>query len=239
MKKYLLIDTKYINTTNKYNFRYYLPNSINIKKYLKISYLYMPRMNYMINSNNNMFKIIFHVPYGENPQEVNFLEQVYTPLSLVEAIRTRLAPYYNFNIIYNQFTYKIEMSCDVKFDLDFTNSNFHNLIGLDKKLYSSIDNKFITNCINFNQPSYITINFQNITTNNLISNNPSIQSNFIIPLGSKVLFGEILSYTKDLYDVEMSVDNINLHYLDIVILDDNNNEFQNNNSNWYCLLEFI
>ena len=127
-KRCILIDTKYINTTDKYNFRYYLNKSINIKKYIKLSYAYIPRLNYMINDTNNMFKIIFHVNYGDNPQEIYFSEQVYTPLSLVEAIKTRLLPYNNFNIYYNQLIYKIEMSCDVSFDLDFTSCNFHNLV---------------------------------------------------------------------------------------------------------------
>ena len=35
----------------------------------------------------------------------------------------------------------------------------------------------------------------------------------------------------------MSVNDINLNYLDIVILDDNDNEFQNNNANLYMLFE--
>ena len=37
----------------------------------------------------------------------------------------------------------------------------------------------------------------------------------------------------------MNVNNINLNYLDIVILDDDNKQFNNNNADWYCLLEFV
>ena len=36
----------------------------------------------------------------------------------------------------------------------------------------------------------------------------------------------------------MNVNNINLNYLDIVILDDDNKQFNNNNANWYMLLEY-
>jgi len=241
MSKYILIDTKYLDSsTNKYNFRYYLSHSINIKNYLKISYAYIPRLNYMIDETNNTFNITFYTNAGPHQIDIILPYQNFTPLSLVDYLKTFLSSFYNFNISYNQFTYKIEMTSDYDIALNLTTSDFNKLIGLDKKIYYSYNNnkKIITNCINFNRPSYITINFKNITTTNLISNNPSIQSNFIIPVGSKVNFGEILSYSKDIYDVSMIVNDININYLDIVILDDNNNVFKNNNSDWYMLLEY-
>jgi surface protein len=58
----------------------------------------------------------------------------------------------NFRAFYNQFTYKIEFSCDVYFTIDFTLSKFHKLVNLESKIYNcDLFNKFITNCINFNQ----------------------------------------------------------------------------------------
>ena len=198
-KSYLLIDTKYINTTDKYNFRYYLNKSINIKKYIKLSFAYIARLNYMINDTNNIFSIIFYTDGGPHEIFIDLPSQNYTPLSLVDFIKTRLSSFYSFNIFYNQFTYKIEMSAEYDFALNISYNDFHKLIGLEKQIYNSYNNnkRIITGCINFNQPSYISINFKNITSTNLISTNPSLQSNFIIPVGSKVNFGEILSYTKD------------------------------------------
>ena len=146
----------------------------------------------MINDTNNLFGIIFYTDAGPHNIDVILLSQNYTPLSLVDFIKTRLSSFYSFNIIYNQFTYKIEMSADYYFALNLSNCDFHKLIGLEKQIYNSYNNnkKIITGCINFNQPSYISINFKNITSTNLISTYHSLQSNFIIPVGSKVNFGE-------------------------------------------------
>ena len=56
--KYILIDTKNINNIdNKYNFRYYLSEYIEIKKYIELQLLILPRMNFMINKNNNTFQV--------------------------------------------------------------------------------------------------------------------------------------------------------------------------------------
>ena len=85
-KSYLLIDTKYINISDKYNFRYYLDKSINIKKYLKLSYAYIPRLNYMINDTNNMFGIIFYTDAGPYEIYINLPSQNYTPLSFCNEI---------------------------------------------------------------------------------------------------------------------------------------------------------
>ena len=62
MIKYILIDSKYRNTfyNDTSNFRINLSKNINIKSYLKINYLYMPRTNYLINDRNNLFKISFN-----------------------------------------------------------------------------------------------------------------------------------------------------------------------------------
>jgi len=55
--KYILLDTKNINTDNKYNFRYYLKEFITIEKYIKLKLLLLPKMNFFINETNNKFKI--------------------------------------------------------------------------------------------------------------------------------------------------------------------------------------
>ena len=62
MIKYILIDSKYRNTfyNDTSNFRINLSKNINIKSYLKINYLYMPRTNYLINDRNNLFKLSFN-----------------------------------------------------------------------------------------------------------------------------------------------------------------------------------
>ena len=83
--KYILIDTKNItNIDNKYNFRYYLSEYIEIKKYIELQLLILPRMNFMINKNNNTFQVKLYK--DNNNYIVNFTlpYQNYTPLSLCE-----------------------------------------------------------------------------------------------------------------------------------------------------------
>jgi len=60
--KYLLIDSKYrdSNSKSECDFRIYFNKNINIEKYFKISYLNIPRCNYLINEKNNSFSIIFN-----------------------------------------------------------------------------------------------------------------------------------------------------------------------------------
>ena len=127
MSKYILIDTKYLDSsTNKYNFRYYLPNLINIKNYIKISYAYIPRLNYMIDETNNTFNITFYTNAGPHQIDIILPYQNFTPLSLVDYLKTFLSSFYNFNISYNQFTYKIEMTSDYDIALNITTSDFYN-----------------------------------------------------------------------------------------------------------------
>jgi hypothetical protein len=88
MSKYILIDTKYLDSsTNKFNFRYYLPHSINIKNYLKISYAYIPRLNYMIDETNNTFNITFYTNAGPHQIDIILPYQNFTPLSLVDFLK--------------------------------------------------------------------------------------------------------------------------------------------------------
>ena len=67
-----MIETKYVYTTNKYNFRYYLDKSINIKNYIKLSYAYIPRLNYMIDDTNNIFSIIFYTDAWPSEIYINY-----------------------------------------------------------------------------------------------------------------------------------------------------------------------
>ncbi len=61
MSKYILLDTKNIkNLDNKYKFRYYLSEYINITKYIELQLFVCARMNFMINSSNNTFQFILY-----------------------------------------------------------------------------------------------------------------------------------------------------------------------------------
>jgi hypothetical protein len=83
--KYILIDTKNINNLdNKYNFRYYLSEYIEIKKYIELQLLILPRMNFMINKNNNTFQVKLYKDNNNYIVNFNLAPQNYTPLSLCE-----------------------------------------------------------------------------------------------------------------------------------------------------------
>lgn len=151
--KYILVDSKYkINNQQSNNFRYYLPKPIHIQKYLKINYLYMPRTNYLINSNNNNFDII--IINNNQPVFLNVYinEQNFTPILLATYINSYVNNNLGFRCVYNEMTYKFEFSCDQDFRLDFSKSNFYKLISMDQKIYNSENKKIISGIVNFNNP---------------------------------------------------------------------------------------
>ena len=139
-KKYILIDTKNINTIDKYNFRLYLNETIEINNYIKLKMLLLARMNYFINETNNKFKIKIYKDIN-NPVIVNFTlpKQSYSPLSLCQTINSLFTTYNDitFTTSYNQNNYQITFNSNYDFDLDLTLSSFYRVISLDKKIYKS------------------------------------------------------------------------------------------------------
>ena len=238
--KYILIDTKNINNIdNKYNFRYYLSEYIEIKKYIELQLLILPRMNFFINKNNNTFQVKLYKDNNNYIVNFNLASQNYTPLSLCEQINLLFsAPNgITFNASYNQYTYKITFTSNVNFDLNLSLSSFNKVISLEKKVYYSDINKQISSFIIFNTPNYIKLNLNNITSTNIVNNNnQNIETSFIIPVINRN-FGEIIEYTSLNYPFKIQT-NIKTNYLDISILDDDNNIFDNNNYNWVGIIKF-
>ena len=242
-KKYILLDTKNLNLDNKNKFKYYLSEQINITKYIELQLFLSPRMNFMINSSNNTFQFILYKAneqYANNFYFVNITLPIqnFTPQSLCETINLLFsAPNgITMNASYNQYSYKITFNSNVEFELNLTLSSFHKIISLEKKVYFSDINKQISSFIIFNQPNYIKFNINNLTSCNIINNNQNIEVSWIIPVINKN-FGEIIEYKKKDYPMKIET-NIKTNYLDISILDDDNNIFDNNNYNWIALLNY-
>ena len=239
MNKYILIDTKNIsNLENKYKFRYNLDQQIEITKYIELQLLLLPRMNFMINSSNNTFQIKFIKDGNNYFVNFNLAIQNFTPLSLVETINLLFSSSngITFNCSYNQYNYKISFTSNCNFELNLTLSSFHKIISLDKKVYSSDINNQISSFIIFNQPNYIKFSINNICSTNIINNNQNIETSWIVPVINKN-FGEIIEYKSRDYPMEIET-KIKTNYLDISILDDDNNVFDNNNYNWIAILKF-
>ena len=106
--KYILIDSRYKTYGSNSNFKIYLNKAINIHSYISINYLYLPRLNYLINSNNDYIEIEFvNNNNNNNLNNINnnnlnnivsirFTHQNYTPATLCEYINTYIANYNNF-----------------------------------------------------------------------------------------------------------------------------------------------
>ena len=195
-------------------------------------------MNFFINKNNNTFQVKLYNNSNNYIVNFNLPYQNYSPLSLCEQINLLFSASngITFNASYNQYSYKITFTSNCNFDLNLTLSSFNKVISLEKTTYNSDINKQISSFIIFNQPNYIKFNLNNITSNNIINNNQNIEISWIVPLLTRN-FGEIIEYNSLSYPFKIQT-NIKTNYLDISILDDDNNIFDNNNYNWYAILKF-
>ncbi len=75
-----------------------------------------------------------------------------------------------------------------------------------------------------------------MTSTNIVNDNQKLESSWIIPIINKN-FAEIVEYNDYQYNLKIDTKN-KINYLDITILDDDNNVFDNNNYNWYCIFEY-
>ena len=235
-EKYILINSKYRTNGDSNNFRLYLNKNIQINEYIQINYLNIARCNYLINEKNNKFDILFD---DGTILTIILNHQNYSPLQFVSYLNIQINNYNNLKIIYNDQTYKFQfISTTNNFRLDFSKTEIYKLFSLEKKIYSSDRFVFYSNIVNFNNPFYIQLNIKNIVGNDFINTTSNYSSlHFVIPCVN-TNFGEIISYNKNIYDIKMYVDQVNINYIDIELLDDENNLFNNQNIDWYCILNY-
>lgn len=231
-KKYILIDSRYRTSGSTSNFKIFLPDQITIKSYIKINSLYMPRLSYLINQYNNTFKIIF----GTNTILVTLPFSNYSPSDLSNYINSQVS-INNFIVSYNSNTYKYTFSANTNFSLDFSVSDFYKLLSMNKQIYNSANNYFVSGIINFNFPKYININLSNIPNDVMIGNTPNNSFNFIVPIINSN-YGDIIEYNNVNFDIQMKLSNFKTNYFDLVITDDYNYIFENNNAEFFFVLEY-
>ena len=235
---YLLINSKYRNdyyNTNSSNFRIYFNKNINIEKYIKLQYFSISRTNYLMTEINNKFKINF-----SNNQSINILISIgnYSPLQLCEVINLQINNLNGFNLTYNSQIFKLSFNCDIEFNIDFTQSDFYKLLNFEKRIYNSVNNKIVSNIIFFNYPLYLNLVIKNISSSTFLNSDNSRESHFIINCGSTYNFGDNIQYKSNENDIKILVDNINITYLDFVLMDDENRIYDSNNIDYYFIIQY-
>ena len=109
---------------------------------------------------------------------------------------------------------------------------------IEKKIYYSNSNKLISNIIFFNYPLFLNLIIKNLSSDNFTNTNQYQNSNFILSCGSLVNFGEMISYSNINYNIKMNISKININYMDILIVDDDGNTFDNNIIDFYIIFEY-
>ena len=233
MSKFLLLDSRKRSYGSANQFRIYLDNTITITDYICLNYIVIPRCNYLINNSNNTFTVNFQ---SNHAYTITVANQTYTPLQLCSYINQIFGNLNGFNITYNTQTYCLTFNSTVPFTIDFSTSNFYRLLSLEKKVYNSdINNSIQSNVINFNYPYYINLNINNLSQNCIQSSDNNSNVNFIIPV-LEVNFSDIINYKNS--KIKISVGKQTLNYFDIIITDDYNDLYQNNNFEWYGMLSY-
>ena len=242
MTNYILVDTSKLNNQNNSQFTFYLNKVINIKSYIKINTIIIPKTNFTINSTigNNVISINFN-----NNNEINNIiipSSYYTPLSLCQYINNYLNAAHGFNCSYNTSTYQITFYATSYFSIDLSQSNLYKNLGMKQQIYNSyhditgINFTLPTGIVLFNNPLYVNLSINNIVSDNLISSN-NINSSFILPW-AEYNFGDVANWNDKNYSMKLNVDNKTITQLDIILKDDQGNIFDNNNSNYIILLEY-
>lgn len=180
------------NSTNSNNIHILFNNKVIIKEYIKLINATIPKTIYLINENNNTFKIIFN---DNNIINVIIPINNYDTNTLAATIKT-LINYWNFNIVFDDTKFIYTLSANQNFSLEFT-SEIYKIFGMNNSIYVSNNNILNTNTVNFNNPLYINIDITNIESSFISAWN--LNTNFIIPFITE-RYGIYSYYSNNTYE---------------------------------------
>ena len=217
----------YLNSKNLDSNGYiHFPNGVDTGTY-RLAYATIANTKFTIDSSNDRFDLI----------DINGLKSVtlthgyYDENTIITALQSALGN--DYVVILNENEFKIKISSNNAFQLDFTSSMIHYVLGYDKEITT----------VNTEHISSRTITLNNILSYNITINHDSgnyqngnrFENTFVIPVT-----GNILEYTT--YSVYKNWDQKYNHRsrsdkMYIKITDDDNNEIEN--SVYLIILEKI
>ena len=240
-KNILIIDSsKRLNGTST-SFVINFDNNVCVKKYIKLSHVLIPNTTYNINSSQFItFTLVNNTSFVINMIDGNYNSSDLITL-LNSLFQSNVAP---INASYNKNTYKISFTmtgANFLKQMIFSDNNLKSLFGFTNLNYNNLNVASITgeNIIKLNSSNLIFISLDKIGVNNFVSNN-NINSDFIIPCLSDSGSYIVYDYHSHLESCNIIKGNeINFKMLNVVIKNDNNNVFNNNNGDVTLVFEYV
>jgi len=226
------IQNKYKNSSVKFQFEGSL--FFNRDDYIQILFsvnnFIAPNSLYIINEYNNKLSIT----YNEITQVVNVPYGNYNIISIQKYLTSVLPNH--FTISFSTITNKITFTNSI-YDFIINPSNIYDVLGLEEnKYYASLDKTFtFPFSVNFIGTQNINISIENINTNNLDSYTKT-QSSIIQSIPIDVNTSVIKYINGNDHKIPLKINY--LDYIQINIIDDNNQLVNFNNKHWNLTLEF-
>lgn len=228
-KNYIIINTA--NLANSTEFTYKLAKPARVKQYVKLMYACVPNTNYMLNNTNNNLIITF---IDGTVRNITLPNQNYLTNELASAIKTAVN-YSNFDMVFDKNLVKYQLTAGGNF---YTSGNMCSVLGLEQNQFFLPGSVYAKNSIQFTNPKVLYIRINDLSNENIFT---STSKNATFFMHNDTNKNSNITYYAYQYDNIITVESnpISLSELQVQILDDNFQIYDNLNIPVQLILEFV